>query len=107
MKEKISLLRSVIAEIFCPICWIGPLVVVALVLSGTKELPALVKFRPLFITIAILLLVWAWWVVIKKGRCCQVEGKHTKFLKKNKILLSVITAIVILLIFLLYLPGTI
>lgn len=103
MKEKISPLRSVIAEIFCPICWIGPLVVVALFLSGAGGLPA--KFGPLFIAIAILLLVRAWWVMIKKGKGCQVEGKDSEFPKKDKILLSVITGVVILSIFLLYLPG--
>jgi hypothetical protein len=103
MKEKISPLRSVMAEIFCPTCWIGSLVVVALFLSGAGGLPA--KLAPLFIAIAILLLVRAWWTVIKKGKCCQVEGKDSKFLKKDKILLSLITGVVILSIFLLYLPG--
>lgn len=103
MKEKISPLRSVMAEIVCPRCWIGFFVVVALFLSGAGELPA--KFASLFMAIAILLLIRAWWIVIKKRKCCQVEGKDSKFLKKDKILLSVITGVVILSIFLLYLPG--
>lgn len=103
MKEKTSLLRSVMAEIFCPRCWIGSLAVVALFLSGAGGLPA--KFAPLFIAIAILLVARAWWIVIKKGKCCPVEGKDSKFLKKDDILLSVMTGIVIFSIFLLYLPG--
>lgn len=105
MKEKTSTVGSIVAAIFASICCIGPLVLVALGLSGAGWIPAFAKFRPLFIAVAILFLGRGWWVVLKKGKCCEVETANSKSVRKDKIILSVITIVVILIVMFPYLLG--
>ncbi|MEW6456417.1 MAG: mercuric transporter MerT family protein [Acidobacteriota bacterium] len=107
MREKISAVGSVISAMFASICCIGPIAVVALGVSGAGWIPFLIKFRYLFILIALLLISWAWWIIIKKDKCCEVETGARKFLTKDKIFLTLVSAIVILIILLPYILGKI
>jgi mercuric ion transport protein len=107
LKEKVSALGSIVAAIFASICCIGPLVLVAVGLSGAGWIPALSRFRPLFIVVAVLFLARAWWVALKKGKCCEVEGAKPKFFSKDKIILLIITIIVVILLALPYILGII
>jgi mercuric ion transport protein len=107
LKEKTFTIGSVVAAILASICCIGPLVILALGLSGAGWIPALTKFRPLFIVIAILLLARVWWVVLKEGKCCEIEGRKTRSVSKDKIMLLVITFIVATLLAFPYILGII
>lgn len=79
------LIASVLAGIGASLCCVGPLVLLGLGVSGAwiANLTALESFRPIFLGLALVLLVFAWRKLYRApacapGQACAVNGAATR-----------------------------
>jgi len=102
MKTGWSNTGSLISGAIASVCCVGPLLIVALGISGASWIPAVRHFRPYFIIITLGFLAWSWYVFLKKKACCEAGSPAAKRLKRSKISLYVITLLVLVLLALPY-----
>jgi mercuric ion transport protein len=97
-KEKLALGGSVLSAIAASLCCIGPLVAVIAGASGFAAAGLFAQWRPLFLTIAALLLAAAWYLSYRhpKAGNCSTEGcPQNPVAKWSKVILWLATAFVI------------
>jgi mercuric ion transport protein len=97
-KNKLALGGSVLSAIAASLCCIGPLVAVVLGASGFAAAALFAKWRPLFLTITVLLLVTAWYLTYWRPKAdnCSTDGcARNSVAKWNKVALWLATAFVV------------
>jgi len=97
-KNKLALGGSVLSAIAASLCCIGPLVAVVLGASGFAAAALFAKWRPLFLTITVLLLVTAWYLTYWRPKAdnCSTDGcARNSVAKWNKVVLWLATAFVV------------
>jgi mercuric ion transport protein len=97
-KEKLALGGSVLSAIAASLCCIGPLVRSSSVRAVLPRQGFLPKWRPLFLTIAALMLAPAWYLTYRHSKAdhCSAEGcPQNPVAKWNKVILWLATAFVI------------
>jgi mercuric ion transport protein len=97
-KEKLALGGSVLSAIAASLCCIGPLVTVVVGASGFAAAGLFAQWRPLFLTIAALMLAAAWYLTYRHSKAdhCSAEGcPQNPVAKWNKVILWLATAFVI------------
>lgn len=105
MSEWISKLGALFSSIFASICCFGPLLAVSSGIAALGALASLAIYRPYFIGLAGLALVYSFFTTfLKKYRTGTLHPKNYEF-GKEEIVLSVTTLLVFLAIFLPYLRG--
>ena len=89
---------SVVSAIAASLCYIGPLVAVIVGASGIAAAGLFAQWRPLFLTIAALLLAAPWYLTYRRPKAgnCSTEGcPQNPVAKWNKVILWLATAFVI------------
>ena len=97
-KEKLALGGSVLSAIAASLCCIGPLVAVIVGASGFAAAGLFAQWRPLFLTIAALLLAAAWYLTYRRpkaGNCSTGGCPQHAVAKWSKVILWLATALVI------------
>jgi mercuric ion transport protein len=97
-KEKMALGGSVLSAITASLCCIGPLVAVIVGASGFAAAGLFAQWRPVFLTIAALLLAAAWYLTYRhpKAGNCSAEGcPQNPVAKWSRVILWLATAFVI------------
>ena len=94
-REKLALGGSVLSAIAASLCCIGPLVAVIVGASGFAAAGLFAQWRPLFLTIAALMLAGACYLTYRhpKAGNCSTEGcSQNPVARWNKVILWVATA---------------
>jgi mercuric ion transport protein len=97
-KDKLALGGSVLSAIAASLCCIGPLVAVIVGASGFAAAGLFAQWRPLFLTIAAVMLMAAWYLIYRRSKAahCSTEGcPQNPVAKWNKVILWIATAFVI------------
>lgn len=112
MKERWSTIGGVIAAFFASVCCIGPVVFAALgVGAGATGLLAgvagfakwFVPYRPFFIGLTLILLGMGFFLTYRRKPVCEADGTcSVSSMKKNKIILWVVTGIAVILMMMPY-----
>ena len=102
-KHKWGLVGAIVTAIIASICCLGPLVLLALGISGAwiSSLSALEPYRPVFMTITFVFLGFAFYTVYKKPKVETCESGsycgNPKAERISKIILWVVTVSVVIL----------
>ena len=97
-KDKLALGGSALSAIAASLCCIGPLVAIIIGASGFAAAALFAQWRPLFLTIAALLLAAAWFSTYRHSKTdhCSAEGcPQNPVAKWSKVILWLATAFVI------------
>ncbi len=99
-KSRLGLIGAIAAAVAASLCCIGPLILLALGVSGAwiGNLAALEKYRPIFISVTLGLLGFAFYRIYRKsGEACE-PGSHCASPKAgrfNEITLWIVTVLVL------------
>lgn len=108
MSPKHTLLASVLAGIGASLCCVGPLVLLGLGVSGAwiANLTALEPLRPVFLTLALILLALAWRKLYRAPACTpgQVCATHGAARRQKIVFWVVAPALLALVAFPWYAP---
>jgi len=101
LKKNRSILWAILAAIGASVCCVGPLVLLALGISGAwiSNLTALEPYRPYFLAITLIFLFFAFRQLYLKPQVCE-SGKpcaDPKVIRTQRIIFWVVTVLLILL----------
>jgi mercuric ion transport protein len=92
-KEKTPWILGIVGGTIASLCCIGPLVIFFFGLGSISTALSIGKYTPFFLAAAIIFMGIAFYLHLKKKKCCNVEGV-------NKHKWNIIIALVIMFVFL-------